>query len=116
MEILDEQADRKIEPKPETALIVSLDERISQKSWAKSTLRLNEDMSDTDLTNEFNNTNLLITSKDGYEMIVKVDNNNETASIDEDSFEEVSDANKITIVYNSNGGTGSMENSTDIRK
>ncbi|MBO6243998.1 MAG: Ig-like domain-containing protein [Clostridia bacterium] len=73
-------------------------------------------MSDTDLTNEFNNTNLLITSKDGYEMIVKVDNNNETASIDEDSFEEVSDANKITIVYNSNGGTGSMENSTDIRK
>ena len=69
----------------------------SNKDWVNSAQVIEED----------GQTKILIETKDGYEMKVNVDNSRATAEIDESSYTKINyDA---TIIYNANGGEGTMD-------
>ena len=100
--IAEEVAERKTEIKEEP-MIVSLEQKIRKKEWVnqEKVKQYNEE----GITEEQaeNNKYLFVESKEGYEFIIEVDNEKETAKITE--------ANKTpkgeyTITYHPNGGTG----------
>ena len=78
--------------------------KIESKNWVKDVL-----MSDENLVEQANiedNSILLVDTKDDYEIIIDIDNQNQTASI-RDSFKKV--GKKYIVKYDSNGGTGNLE-------
>ena len=100
--IAEEVAERKTEVKEEP-MIVRLEQKIRKKEWVnqEKVKQYNEE----GITEEQaeNNKYLFVESKEGYEFIIEVDNEKETAKITE--------ANKTpkgeyTITYHPNGGTG----------
>lgn len=69
--IIDEIAERKIKSKTE-ALIVSLENKIKEKEWVKETKKCNEEGIEQQPVEE--NNRLIVSTKDGYEIIIEVDN------------------------------------------
>lgn len=118
LEIADEQIERQGSPKAE-AFIVSLsyrlegrevaskaskDAKYAKKAWVSSTIMCDEDGN----TNEdpFDNNILIVTTKEGYDIYIDVDNSAQSAIIREDVFVK---AETVTITYNANTGTGTMD-------
>lgn len=105
--ILDEVAERKIEPKKDL-MIKSLEEKIEKKEWVNQIDQLNGNEVVTESLEM--STYLLVRSKEGYEFLIEVDNENSTANIIRVTKGM---AKSYTITYNSNGGTGeAMEQQT----
>lgn len=69
--IIDEIAERKIKSKTE-ALIVSLENKIKEKEWVEGTKKCNEEGIEQQPVEE--NKRLIVNTKDGYEIIIEVDN------------------------------------------
>lgn len=109
LEITNETIEREEIEKNEP-FISSIKSRIEGKDWVNTPII----MSDDDLNEQQNaedSTALLITTAEGYQLIVNVDNAKQVATIEEGSFqqpEEPSEDSKIQIIYNANGGTGSI--------
>jgi hypothetical protein len=113
--IIDEIAERKIKSKTE-ALIVSLENKIKEKEWVEGTKKCNEEGIEQQPVEE--NNRLIVNTKDGYEIIIEVDNLGIVAKIieinktgekeEEDTEEEKTDLemsitnNKITEGTNIN--------------
>lgn len=113
--IIDEIAERKIKSKTE-ALIVSLENKIKEKEWVEGTKKCNEEGIEQQPVEE--NNRLIVNTKDGYEIIIEVDNIGLVAKIieinktgekeEEDTEEEKTDLemsitnNKITEGTNIN--------------
>ena len=76
--IIDEVAERKIKYKEE-AFIESLEAKIQEKEWVKETQKSNQD--GIEETENKKNTQLLVKTKDGYEILIKVDNTELVAEI-----------------------------------
>ena len=125
IEILEEQMERQTSPS-DTPFIVSLNERLagteqasnesvtthSRKSWVKSTIMCDNhfNKNENDLSK---NTTLIIETTDNYEIYIHVNNETCTATIDENSFEEVQEP--CVVHFNSNEGTGTVSD-INIRK
>ena len=109
-----DRGDRGEEETTEEKVFISvLETRIPDKlDWVKEV-----EMSDEEgikQTDEIEKNNLLIiTSEDNYEIIVKVDNGNNTATVDEEKCEEAKE--KCKISFDGNEGTGTMEE-IEVRK
>ncbi len=88
----------------EEAFIQSLQVRIKNKDWVKDALMCDDSL--VEQANIEDNSILLVDTKDDYEIIIDVDNQNQTASI-RDSFKKV--GKKYTVKYDSNGGNGSID-------
>ena len=88
----------------EEAFIQSLQVRIKNKDWVKDALMCDDSL--VEQANIEDNSILLVDTKDDYEIIIDIDNQNQTASI-RDSFKKV--GKKYTVKYNSNGGTGNLD-------
>lgn len=108
LEIITEQTERATSPK-EDIFIESIKTRVETKNWVKDVLMCDENF--VEQSDIINNNLLIISTKDGYEIIVNVDNTNQTGSI-RDSFEKI--GKTYTIKYDSNGGEGSID-SQEIR-
>ena len=117
LEIIQEQTER-YEKAKEEAFILSINERLtgqkqasnqpvssySKKSWIESTTMCDEEKNIH--LNPFDNNRLYVYTTEGYELIVIINNQSLTASIEEDSFKKSAD--KVNVTYNANGGTGSV--------
>lgn len=104
--IIDEIAERKIKSKTE-ALIVSLENKIKEKEWVEGTKKCNEEGIEQQPVEE--NNRLIVNTKDGYEIIIEVNNIGLVAKIievnkvgekgDEEQEEEKTDL-EISITNN----------------
>ncbi len=92
--IAEEIAERKTETKTEP-MIESLEKKINDKDWVAKTSKEKQDGD----TAEY----LIVESKEGYEFIIEVNNEKETAKIIETNKMP---GQKYTITYDPNGGTG----------
>ncbi len=92
--IMEELAERTTETKKEP-MIESLEKKINEKDWVANTSKEKQDGD----TVEY----LIVESKEGYEFIIEVDNEKETAKIIETNK---TPGQKYTITYHPNGGTG----------
>ncbi len=101
--VMEEIAERKTETKTEP-MIVSLENKIKEKDWGEKTSKEKQDGD----TAEY----LIVESKEGYEFIIEVDNEKETAKIIETNK---TPGEKYTITYHPNGGTGE-ERTVEVRK
>ncbi len=100
--IAEEITERKTSKKEET-MIISLKQKIEKKDWiAKTTIEKIEGDS-----KEY----LIVESKEGYEFIIEVDNEKETAKI---IGESKTAGEKYTITYEPNGGVGTSK-TTQVR-
>lgn len=98
--IAEEIAERKTEVKKDP-MIVSLEEKVLKKEWVENTNQYNEEgITESDPAK---NKYLIIESKEGYEFIIEVDNEKETAKIIQESK---TPGEKYTISYDPNGGVG----------
>lgn len=111
IEILEEETERQINPKSE-AFIVSLDNRIQAKTWVKNTIMCDNDNNQN--SNPFQNTILIVETIEGYEIYIEVDNDNNKATIIENSFKKISEP--CIISYDANGGEGTTDGPTTVRK
>ena len=78
--------------------------RIKNKDWVKEALMCDDSL--VEQANIEDNSILLVDTKDDYEIIIDIDNQNQTASI-RDSFKKI--GKKYTVKYDSNGGTGNLD-------
>ena len=101
--IAEEVAERKTEVKEEP-MIESLDKKVNDKDWVAKTSKEKQDGE----TVEY----LIVESKEGYEFIIEVDNEKETAKIIETNK---TPGEKYTITYHPNGGTGEAK-TVEVRK
>ena len=92
--IAEEIAERKTEVKEEL-MIESLDKKIKKKDWVAKTNRENVEGASEEY--------LIVESKEGYEFIIEVNKEKETAKIIQES--KISEG-KYTITYVPNGGVG----------
>ena len=88
----------------EEAFIQSLQVKIKNRDWVKDALICDDSLAEQ--ANIEDNSILLVDTKDDYEIIIDIDNQNQTASI-RDSFKKV--GKKYTVKYDSNGGTGNLD-------
>ncbi len=95
--IAEEIAERKTEVKEEL-MIESLDKKIKKKDWVAKTNRENVEGASEEY--------LIVESKEGYEFIIEVNNEKETAKITQESKKT---GQKYTITYHPNGGVGEPE-------
>ncbi len=101
--IMEEVTERTVETKTEP-MIVSLEKKINEKDWVAKTSREKQDGE----TVEY----LIVESKEGYEFVIEVDNEKETAKIVETNK---TPGEKYTITYHSNGGIGETK-TVEVRK
>ncbi len=92
--IMEEVTERTTGTKTEP-MIESLDKKIKEKDWVAKTSKEKQEGE----TVEY----LIVESKEGYEFIIEVDNEKETAKIIETNK---TPGQKYTITYHPNGGTG----------
>ena len=115
VEIIDEQVERASETKEEF-LIESIQGRIEKKTWQRSVIMCKDEGNGLEDETEPEKANiLLVETKDGYEIIIEVNNNELTARI-RDHFEKVGKDNKYKIKYDQNGGIGETIEEQEIRK
>ena len=107
LEILNIQIERENSDKTE-AFIISLEENIIKKDWVSSIVKYNENLQE-DLDKPYNNTILIIETKEGYEIIIDVNNEKHFATIREEHFVKKQGENKCKILYDANGGLGNVE-------
>ena len=88
----------------EEAFIQSLQTKIESKNWVKEALMCDDSL--VEQANIEDNSILLVDTKDDYEIIIDIDNQNQTASI-RDSFKKI--GKKYTVKYDSNGGNGNLD-------
>ncbi len=88
----------------EEAFIQSLQVKIKNRDWVKDALICDDSLAEQ--ANIEDNSILLVDTKDDYEIIIDIDNQNQTASI-RDSFKKI--GKKYTVEYDSNGGTGNLD-------
>ncbi len=100
--IMEEVTERTTETKGET-MIVSIEKKVKEKDWVEKTTKEKQDSE----TVEY----LIVESKEGYEFIIEVDNEKETAKIIETNK---TPGQKYTITYHPNGGTGE-EKTVEVR-
>lgn len=110
--IMEEQIERS-ENEKEESFITSIKLKIDKKDWVSNTLMYDKDGQEQ--TGEYIklNNQLIIETKDGYEIYVDVDNENNIAKIRTDSFKKIE--KECTVTYDNNGGTGNIEGQ-NIRK
>ena len=88
----------------EEAFIQSLQVRIKNRDWVKDALMCDDSL--VEQANIEDNSILLVDTKDDYEIIIDIDNQNQTASI-RDSFKKI--GKKYIVKYDSNEGTGNLD-------
>ncbi len=110
LEIYQEQIERQETAKKEV-FITSINNRINQKDWVNSTVKCDEYFEQK--VNDYENTILLIETKDNYEIIVEIDNVTLTAKIRENYLEIAKE--KCQILYDANSGNGEIQKQ-QIRK
>ena len=105
MEIFNEQVERAQHEKEEP-FIVSLKNRIEKNhtEWVSSVVMCDEEGNENE--NESLNTVLIVTTQDGYEIFVDVDNGNKTATVREGSFKKASAP--CTVTYDAGEGSGTV--------
>lgn len=103
LSIAEELAERKTETKTEP-MIESLEKKIKEKDWVAKTSKEKQEGS----TAEY----LIVESKEGYEFIIEVDNEKETAKIIETNK---TPGEKYTITYHPNEGDGDAK-TVEVRK
>ena len=119
--ILEEHMDRANVQTIDKAFISSLKERIENQNfeWVNGSIIMCDDMliehTNTSPDSEEQNTLLLIQTKDGYEIRIRVDNSKQEAQIESI---EVANNEEWEIRYDANGGSGTILNTapTKIRK
>ncbi len=109
LEITDEVAQRKIQPKEEL-MIVSLDGKIRQKEWVNEIYKCNSGGEEQPTFET--STHLLAESKEHYEFLIEVNEEKETAKI---VSNQKGTGEKYQITYNPNGGEGAEE-TVEIRQ
>ncbi len=109
--IVEEVAERKTEVKEE-AMIVSLEGRIRKKDWVNQE-KVNQYNEEGITESEpAKNKYLIVESKEGYEFMIEVDNEKETAKIIETNK---TPGEKYTITYHPNGADGT-EKEVKVRR
>ena len=88
----------------EEVFIQSLQTKIESKNWVKDALMCDDSLVEQSYIED--NSILLVDTKDDYEIIIDVDNKKQTASI-RDSFKKI--GKKYIVKYDSNGGTGNLD-------
>lgn len=101
--IADEVAQRKVETKEEL-MIISLDNKIRKKEWVNEIYKCNSNGEEQPTFEE--STHLLVESKEHYEFLIEVNEENKTAKI---VSSQKGTGEKYQITYNPNGGNGSEE-------
>lgn len=107
--ITEERAER-IEKAKKESFIVSIKSKIDEKDWVLATFMYDKDDKEQTGENVHLNTQLKIETKDGYEIYVDVDNENNLAQIRQNSFQKIGE--NCTITYDANGGEGVMPATT----
>lgn len=107
--ITEERAERIEKPKEEY-FIISIKSKIDEKDWVLATFMYDKDGKEQTGENIYLNNQLKVETKDGYEIYVDVDNENNLAKIREDSFQKIGE--NCTITYDANGGEGVMPATT----
>ncbi len=101
--ILEEVTERKVSKKEEP-MIESLDQKIKKKDWVEKTSKEQAEGASEEY--------LIVESKEGYEFIIEVNKEKETAKIIQESK---TPGEKYTITYDPNGGEGQPE-TVEVRK
>lgn len=115
LEILDEQTER-FEQVKEEVFIKSIKNRIEKLTWVKGVLICKEVEGNLESETTEEDANVLIVeTKDGYELIIDVNNIELTANI-RDYFEKIDNNNKYIVTYDKNGGVGEEIEKQEIRK
>ena len=104
LDISEEKIDR-VQIQKDELFITSLKNKIEKKDWVSSVIMCDENFNEN--TEDINSTVLLVITKEEYEIIVNVDNNNVIATVNENSFTKVGQEYKI--IYNANTGEGKEE-------
>ncbi len=109
--ILEKKIERSQNPKEEEPFIKSVADAIDQKEWSK-TVTICDEYGNTEIEVEKCN-KIIVETKDGYEIIVNIDNENLTG--------EVVSITKgktpiYTIKFEANGGKGEVPKAIQIRK
>lgn len=96
----------------EKAFIQELKENLEAKDWVSSIIMCDSELEEQ--SNAYENSILIITTKEGYEIIVDVDNSKREAKIREESFGKAGEA--CNVKYDANTGSGAEIAEQSIRK